>query len=346
MKTFSREHQERQFESLSIYNPLIKIMLPFDTLLTSPMQDVAEDIDRLTSFNVKNDMVAPINPELIKVVLQEINLYGHATVLQVDYDNLLILDTETSMASIRECVDHVVVNVKGEEFYVELWDYVSRVTIAGKKYSCKHISVVSDDSHVQLYVTLSGEPRLFIAEHSGCCQSCHNMLCKKHNKAGILLPDHVTGQLRLTPKKPNEVTTKCSMFNSVDSILQLLGSVLVEYQYRRDAIKEGRRSRSKTTETASTEKVSKSSSPISVVERSTGEEIFIRLNKYASTKSEYKGGHHNSPVVHEVDGYWRRKSKNDPTLIFVESFPRGGTKEERDKLKASGKKKQIVYNMK
>ena len=81
--------------------------------------------------------------------------------------------------------------------------------------------------------------------------------------------------------------------------------------------------------------------------RSGGSEYFIKLNRdMMFDLNSVKHGTHASPVCHQVSGYWRRRSKNDSTMIFVNSFARGGTADEKKNLKlATGFTRQKVMKL-
>lgn len=83
MKTFSRMHWERQYKYLAAINPLIRVLLPFEKVLLSNLDSIKDDILTATSAKIHTvgfDASVP-SGELQKVVLTELNDYGHSLVI-------------------------------------------------------------------------------------------------------------------------------------------------------------------------------------------------------------------------------------------------------------------------
>lgn len=68
-------------------------------------------------------------------------------------------------------------------------------------------------------------------------------------------------------------------------------------------------------------------------ERTIGEYFVTLSNGVKLDRNSVRHANHNSPVAHMVPGYWRKRSKKDPTRIFIQAFPRGGTEEEREEMR-------------
>lgn len=63
--------------------------------------------------------------------------------------------------------------------------------------------------------------------------------------------------------------------------------------------------------------IDKTSFDIYLMDRRTSIEDILTRKVYE--KKPWQGGHHASPCEHIRNGYWRRKSKKDDTLIWVDS---------------------------
>lgn len=76
-------------------------------------------------------------------------------------------------------------------------------------------------------------------------------------------------------------------------------------------------------------------------------EYFVQIgSKVAIDMDSVSRGTHATPVCHQVNGYWRKRSRQDPTMIFVKSFARGGTEDQRKNLKiADGFTSQKVIKL-
>ena len=349
MKTYSREIKEQQYDYIAAINPIVKMLLPFDKLLMCDMSEVLHTINMASGARIKDesgkDLLTDTQYELVRYALLETNEYGHSTVLQAKRDSVKALDRTDALSVICNCNEKIVLNPLGERKYIQLWGGTAEVVMFKRKYVCKHVSVVTEVGNSEFYISMGEDHRIFAAWHSYECKQCKIKNCdRKPNRSSIAIPNLDDGCLGMTPGKPYEIPRNtCAAGKVILNDAILLGSVIKEYEDRKhgysDEEKEHKRTTGKKAETVHVE------SEVDVVEHQSSEEVFIRLHKYFSEKGEYKGGHHNSPIAHSVDGYWRRKSKNDSTLIFVESFARGGTKEERDEISKSMKKKQVVYKV-
>lgn len=63
-------------------------------------------------------------------------------------------------------------------------------------------------------------------------------------------------------------------------------------------------------------------------------EYFVTLsNGVKLDRNSVRHVNRTSPIAHMVPGYWRKRSKKDPTRIFIQAFPRGGTEKEREEMR-------------
>lgn len=65
-------------------------------------------------------------------------------------------------------------------------------------------------------------------------------------------------------------------------------------------------------------------------ERTVGEYFVTLSNVVKLDRNSVRHANRTSPIVHMVPRYWRKRSKKDPTRIFIQAFPRGGTEKERE----------------
>lgn len=348
MKTYSRELKEQQYDYIAAINPIVKIMLPFDKLLMCDMSEVISIINTASGAKIKDangkELLTSTQYELIRYSLLETNEYGHSTVLHASRDSIEILHEDDALSTIVNCNEKIVLNIAGEERYIQLWGGNAEVIMFGKKEACKHVSVVDATGNSEFYITIKGGNKVYTAWHSQECKACKVKSCvRKPSRSSIALPSLEGGGLELTPAKPYELTrNRCGAWNTFYKNAIMLGSVIREYEDR----KHGNNNSMVKHDRNNNSEVQVKNTGISIVQpKQSSEEVFIKLHNYYPQDGEYKSGHHNSPTVHTVDGYWRRRSKKDSTLIFVESFARGGTKAERDEISKSMKKKQVVYKV-
>lgn len=349
MKTFSRKYWENQYEIVSAFNPLIRAALPFNDLLTKDLAELQETINRITSFNIQYhgiDGQAP-SQELIQNVLVEINDYGHSLVLletnQMNTEELHV--TKEMKTAIREFKQDVVVNTQDNTSFIRMQGENSVVTFGQREYECKHISYISDKTHTEIYLPIDDDVRVFVAAHSFCCSKCKRKSCIVPNNGKIQMYWPLNGALIDTPPKPFDIhKSVCSASVLCIFAEYHLGDALLKYKaaLNRDSDTD------EDTETIikKANHVShKSDGVVEAIQRSkTFSEIIVPIRPHYST-AKHSTGSHKSPVAHTVNGYWRRRSKNDSTLIFVKSFARGGSSEDKESLRKDMRTKQVVRKL-
>lgn len=361
MKTFSREQWEKTYDYLSAINPLVKIMLPFDELLTKDIDELRDNIITATSakYMVDDNMRSKIpSNELQRVVLTEINDYGHSLVLATDFnefdkelsDRKLVITDEMKQAVFHQKRD-VNLNITGEVYYVRLQGKNAFVTFGSNEYECKHISFITSNGNMEFYFPINNSRRVFIAAHSMKCTGCKHKLCI-HNAStsSIALHDSLINDWMMTPPKAYDMkNAKCHSAAMAYISLYQLSKALMSYESvlysKRSNHRENRKS-SNGDKPVSADKVSTSDDSVKVVMSAEDKvnEVWVNVSQVKSGKHTYSSTHA-SPVAHSVDGYWRRRSKNDPTMIFVKSFARGGSAEERDIINKEIKHKQKVFKV-
>lgn len=356
MKTFSREQWEKTYDYLSAVNPLIKIMLPFDELLTKDIDELRDNIITATSakYMVDADTRANIpSNELQRVVLTEINDYGHSLVLATDFnefDKELSIKKLTITDEMRRVVSQqkrdVNLNITGEEYYVRLQGKNAFVTFGSNEYECKHISFIMSNGNMEFYFPIDKSRRVFIAAHSVKCTNCKHKLCIYNaSTSSIALYDSLVNDWILTPPKAYDMkNAKCHSAAMAYISLYQLSKALMAYE----SALHGRCNNhsSNNSKAISMCKASKSRDSVKVVMSAEDKvnEVWVNISQVKSGRHTYSSTHA-SPIAHSVDGYWRRRSKNDPTMIFVKSFARGGSAEERDAINKEIKRKQKVFKV-
>lgn len=222
----------------------------------------------------------------------------------------------------------------------------STVRFGSRTFPCKHVSIIYNDGNTEVYVPVVDTPRLFVASHSTPCAKCNNKRCiNRINNGSIQLYDSFTDSVIMTPSKPYDMhNAYCAVYDKAITGVYQLGNALMRYNAAKEV--------QTVSEQKSQHKRSSNSMPVTrensvrvaVCDTSNPNEVIVPVNKFTSVH-EYKGGTHASPVAHSVSGYWRRKSRNDSTMIFVKSFARGGSKADREKINIGIQKKQTVYKV-
>lgn len=318
--TASRELFENQYYELCRRNPKLRDVISFEDLLTQDLEDVRERICKAA------DLDFGVLPELVKVILSEINEYGHALVLFSHGVAVGGRITDEDLAAVMNWHETVFVTTdKG--LFVRMCAEPSEITFGNKVYVCKRITVFTGSSTTDVYLPIEDTRRVFVGGHSTGCQTCKNKTCLKAKNAGIAVFDCFSGETMHTPPKPYDIhNCDCQPSDLAFVAILWLARVLQEYFRKKSKKKEvGKR-------VASTVRGTHT-------ESSGASEVFVSVSAGAGSR----GGHHASPVAHSVRGYYRRRSKYDSTKIYVEPFARGGNKEEREKIVARAK--QVVVKL-
>lgn len=318
--TASRELFESQYYELCRRNPKLRDVISFEDLLTQDLEDVRERICKAV------DLDFGVLPELVQVILSEINEYGHALVLFSRGVTVGGRITDEDLAVVRNKHETVFVTMdKG--LFVRMCAESSEITFGNKVYVCKRITVFTSNSISDVYLPIEDTRRVFVGGHSTGCKACKNRTCLKAKNSGISVFDYFSGETRRTPPKPYDVhNCDCGQSDLAFVAILWLARVLQEFSRKKSEKKE-----TKERVVGAVHGVHKESSGAS--------EIFVS----ASAGTVSRGGHHASPVAHSVRGYYRRRSKYDSTKIYVEPFARGGNKEEREKIVARAK--QVVVKL-
>lgn len=318
--TASRELFENQYYELCRRNPKLRDVISFEDLLTQDLEDVRERICKAV------DLDFGVLPELVKVILSEINEYGHALVIFSHGVTVGGRITDEDLAAVRNWHETVFVTTK-KDLFLRMCAEPSEITFGNKVYVCKRITVFSSYSTTDVYLPIEDTRRIFVGGHSTGCNTCKNKTCLKAKNSGIAVFDYFSGETMRMPPKPYDVHS-CDCQQSVLTFMAVwwFARVLQEYSNKKSEKKEaGKRVASAVRGTHT--------------ESSGASEVFVS----ASAGTVSRGGHHASPVAHSVRGYYRRRSKYDSTKIYVEPFARGGNKEEREKIVARAK--QVVVKL-
>lgn len=348
-KTYSRTYWENQYNLLTVYNPLLPAVLPFNDLLTKDLDEVRDTIERISAFNVTHvgmPNVQKLNPELVKNVLAEINDYGHSLVLVESRDTIELNATQDDIMSVITHWDRdVIVNWGDRDYFIRLQGRNSIVTFGNKEYECKHISYISDNKNAELYLPIESTVRLFIASHSSCCKHCKERRCIIPDNGSIKLYWSLDDGLVDTPPKPYDLhKLNCGIAEPVRATILTLGCVLLGYQEQLNRESEERTERD-SNKTHTAKESGADCVNQAITEDDSAEEIIVPVRPHYTAVYAQHSGSHKSPVAHTVNGFWRRRSKNDSTKIFVKSFVRGGSEKDKERLRDSIRTKQVVHKL-
>lgn len=347
MKTFSRKFWENQYNLLASVNPLIKILLTFDKVLTGDLDDIKDEIYRATAVSIHSeDGSFSISSDLMRNVLTELNNYGHSLVLLSDgrTKDDVSLPSEEVLNTILDFNYEVNVNITDSEYLIRLDGNNAVVVFGNKEYVCKHVSIMSDAKNAEVYLPIENTRRMFVASHSTACKGCKSKQCIHNTISGtIRLHDSFRGESIITPSKPYDMhKVTCTLSTDVNTALRDLGSTLLHYK-ELVAVHDEQHVASSVTRRELEHNTPKETVRV-VNTNESDEEILLSVHQYKQAQS-CKCGTHSSPVAHSVNGYWRRRSKKDATMIFVKAFARGGSANDRAIINKSIKQKQKVYKV-
>lgn len=354
-RTLSRKLWEEQYKYISAVNPLIKIILPFEELLTEDMSKVKDKIMQATNVSITYDGYNTTNipsTELQRVVLTEINDYGHSLVLVT---KPVTEKTEVDICALSEKLfahkQDINLNIIDEDYYIRLQGETAKVEFGSKEYECKHISIISETANTEVYMPTLEKKRMFVAEHSTPCRDCKNRKCIHNvNHSKISMYDSLSDKLVETPSIAYDMhKADCYVMKAAKSAYAILAYTLDIYD-KQAMVYVGKSKTNKEVNVKNNDNEGKEDKQdVRVVKtntepKATDKEIWVSVRSAVTDSKRNYSTTHASPIAHSVDGYWRRRSKKDDTLIFVQSFARGGTKEERENINTS-MKKQKVYKL-
>lgn len=320
-KTLSRAEIEERYAQLLAYNPFVA-GLKFNRLLTEPLETLVDEINFITDMSVVRGGTT-VPKELVRRNLQEINEYGHSLVLQYNDDDVKAGKDLSSVQDVLVGVDQQVVINTAHDMFVVVHRGVDKVTFGNKVHYCKAVQVFLENGDMMMYLVPldKGTRRVFAASHCSLCRKCRECgesCIKACSGSKYQYADLETGELMDSLSELYDIhMQRCLTGKLCYKVLALIVTVLEKYE------EEFITTSKKMTSVAGERTVSKPRA-ISVVREYDGKEHFISVKQYRAEKKEWLGGHHRSPVAHEVKGYWRRRSKKDSTLIWVEGFNRGG----------------------
>ncbi len=353
MKTFSRGWMERLYEGFDHLNPLLGAITNFKSMLNFTNKEFDELVDKLSVVKVN---IARSNNsgkyDLVNVPywrLRDIYEYGHSLVIQ---GNNSLDDYELNKTVWKDLIDsNESVCVTCNDCFVFLIAGDCNVKYNKKYYNCRRLAYVTGNMFYECYfVDTQTYEVILTTSYSYLCSLCwQEYKCTHRGNRGSVevhnddsysyKPDYFPIDIKYCRRHKDNIA---EAINVLTKNYEEYINLLKKYAEERNAAKKkiGNEEKHKKSETVKDRKVD------ILGNDNNGEEVIIPISKHARAISRiHKGGHHASPKCHNVPGYWRRRSKKDSTLIFVKSFVRGGSDEDKEKLKVSGSKKQKVYDL-
>lgn len=307
--------------------------------------------------------------DYIMHMLFQINLYGHSFVLTAKTPKKLC--SEFTKEELVRCLDGIgndtFVNIEGKSYFIEISGHVEELETANKTYQYRRVSY-SEYNHrlinINFFVPIDNDvSKIFIStKNVHCLFDCPNKVCHStrveeircyeyhSNKLGNFVPDRNLREEIVDFRTRSCNPQNCCINAIWYSIIPNLIYVMNEYNKFTEHNTSSKRKHNTTgvqkciTEQRQYDNSTDVSSLISIVEND-DTETYIPLKRKQSNTGENGGHTHNSPGVHMVNGFWRRRSKNDPTLIFVEPFARGGSAKEREIVNKHLYQKQQVHSI-
>lgn len=346
-KTVSREHYEQIYKVLTLCNPEIKQDLSLAELLTADLDTLREKIMRLSEITSSDQLffrMRGVKPNDLITFMADINWYGHALVLLSDAmifpkecsGTVCVSDEMRSM--IKSFNQDVVITSYDSQEFIQMLAKPNIVTFGNHTYECKNVTLMTPGGYIDFCMPMEDTDVVFMRSLSKCCIDCNNKVCSRSKNARLreYSPWYQRYMKCDEPYDFHDVVCNASIF--LVFTLYYLGNALLKYKeaLNKDPM---HREHKASTATVSTPQIK----PVMQV-LNTADEIIIPVrSKY--TSAEQHTGSHKSPAVHEVNGFWRRRSKYDDTKIFIKSFARGGSKEERENLSKDLGTKQVVYKL-
>lgn len=335
MKTFARMHYEQVYDMLK---PLLKMydITSFDQILTADprlFKSMYDSMSKTTINEYKGQVIA--NNVL------EMNQYGASLKFYVPNDFVCKVTVQEALDIIRQSNLSNAVTISLDDAFITLFRTNVSFVYGNQEYVCKQIVYSTKYAMYSFLVPLNNSIRLFVTDYSSGCNKCREARCiKSNNKVKISFESHIQGNAPtvIEHKVYDAHRSECEIGFLMKKSIVLIGDALKQYTESTVRQKvQGTVSTTMTKDTAGSDK--------STDNRSS--EYFVKLNRNMMLDlNSVKHGTHASPVCHQVSGYWRKRSKNDSTMIYVNSFARGGSADEKKNLKlATGFTRQKVMKL-
>ncbi len=328
METYGHEAYREMYSCIASALDNVTPMT-FQDFINSPVDDI---YDMYSKYKLDN-----LSYTEWCQALQNIHDFGDALVLMIDNINTDYVITKEMLNLFIEQDRDVMVNLKGERYCTYL--SVNSVNIqfgnSNKSYKCLSVKHISDNVGCNFHIPINVETtRIFM---SGCsiCADCNKKCIHPKGSSVSQMNYFYNGilSIRNCDTIRDIHKSNCEPFELFKRDVMLIYNALLRYKDNssKSSVKHNK---IHTPNSGGTNSCTQSHNAYD------NESIVYKKSEV----SEYQGGHHNSPIVHYVDGYWRKKSKKDDTLIFVKGFARGGTEEERKNFDVK-LKKQKVYKV-
>ena len=335
MKTFAREHYEH------VYDELKKYLETYD--ITSIDQILTTDPTLFKSMYALmcKTMVNGHKGQVIANNVLEMNQYGSSLKFYVPNDFVCKMAVQEALDTIRQSNLSNAVTISLDDAFITLFRTNVSFVYGNQEYVCKELVYSTEYAMYCFFIPLNNSIRLFVTDYSSGCDKCQEVYCiQSGKKVKLSFESHIPGNdSTVVEHKIYDVhRSECEIGYLIKRSIVLLGDALKQYDESTAKQKAER-----ITSTIGADSHFKSNSSA----YSRDSEYFVKLNRNMMLDlNSVQHGSHASPVCHQVSGYWRKRSKNDSTMIFVNSFARGGSDEERKNLKlATGFTRQRVMKL-
>lgn len=335
MKTFARKHYEQVYDVLKSYLGIYDIT-SIDQILT------ADPASFRSVYNLMcNTTVNGYKGQVIANNILEINQYGSSLKFYVPNDFVCKLTVQEALNTIRQSNLSNAVIISLDDAFITLFRTNVSFIYGNQEYVCRRLVYSTERAMYCFFVPLNNSTRLFVTDYSSGCNKCREAHCiQSGNKVKLFFESYIPGDDFMVVEHEiyDAHRSECELGYLMKRSIVLLGDAL--RQYDESIVKLGTE---RVTSTIKANSHSENDSSANSGDR----EYFVKLNRNMMLDlNSAQHGTHASPVCHQVSGYWRKRSKNDSTMIFVNSFARGGSDEERKNLKlATGFTRQKVMKL-
>lgn len=338
MKTFMRRWYERSYNSMTWLLEKYGIT-SFEQLLSAGPEEMLKVRNALEGITVNG-----YKGNLITENLLEMNQYGSALKFYVSDDFVADSSLQEAFTEIRAFKEGRAVSVTADNHAVVLYKAGVTFEFGKYRYEALRVLVIDGDEYTPVFIPKDDSVRYFVPSYNEVCERCTKKQCIWGSRPSKLVFEPlVSGYDSLSSKHflYDLHASQCDTAEKVRNAVVVLGTALKQYREYSTTEDSKRKAASKSREGLdSGSRDSKSGS-------SKDNEYFVQIgSKVAIDMDSVSRGTHATPVCHQVNGYWRKRSRQDPTMIFVKSFARGGTEDQRKNLKiADGFTSQKVIKL-